>query len=61
MTKRIADYQMFVHVFGSTSTPSYRNDFLRRKASDNENTYEMEVSNIFLRNVYVDDLQNMVK
>lgn len=52
---------MFVHVFGSMSTPSYRNDFLRRKASDNKNTYEMEVSNIFLRNVYVDDLQNMVK
>jgi hypothetical protein len=48
-------YQMLVHLFGATSSPSCSNYALLQTAEDNKDDYEAEVINTVKRNFYVDD------
>ena len=50
------EYQMQVHIFGTTSSPSCSNKALRQTADDNEDKYGSEVAETVRRNFYVDDL-----
>ena len=52
----VQSYEMCVHLFGSTSSPSCANYALRKAASDGESKYGSEISNKLRRNFYVDDL-----
>lgn len=51
-----SDYEMNVHVFGATSSPSCCNYALRRTALDNWKEFGSDVSSTLLRNFYVDDM-----
>ena len=53
-------YQMNVHLFGATSSPSCASYCLRRTAKDHEHEHEPEVSRTVIRNFYVDDLLKSV-
>lgn len=53
--KRITEYQMIVHLFGATSSPSCANYALRKTAQDYKGLYNTEVINTVLKNFYVDD------
>ena len=57
----IADFQIGVHVFGGTSSPSCCNYALKRTALDNEEKYQKGVTDTLRRNVYVDDLLKSVR
>ena len=48
-------YQMKVHLFGSTSSPSCANYALRQTAFDNQGHFSETVIDTLLRNFYVDD------
>ena len=61
LKNKIADFQMCAHVFGSTSSSSCSNYYLKRTAIENKDTYGVETSNTLLRNFYVDDLLKSVK
>ena len=49
------EYQMLVHLFGATSSPSCFNFALRRTADDNRAEFSQEAVDTVARNVYVDD------
>nr|XP_054764691.1 uncharacterized protein LOC129271341 [Lytechinus pictus] len=49
------EYQMKVHLFGATSSPSCAGFALRRTAEDNRHEYDEDVVNTVLDNFYVDD------
>jgi len=55
LDKRPAEFQMLVHLFGATSSPSCANFALRRTADDNQSEFDSEVTNTVHRNFYVDD------
>ncbi|KAK3704537.1 hypothetical protein QZH41_006331 [Actinostola sp. cb2023] len=55
LDKRPAEFQMLVHLFGATSSPSCSNFALRRTADDNQSEFDPEVTNTVHRNFYVDD------
>ena len=57
----VQSYEMCVHLFGSTSSPSCANYALRKAVSDGESKYGSEISNKLRRNFYVDDLLNSTK
>ncbi|XP_065926161.1 uncharacterized protein [Magallana gigas] len=59
--KRIIEYQMVVHLFGATSSPSCANYALRKTAQDYKGLYNTEVINTVLKNFYVDDCLKSVK
>ncbi len=50
------DYQMTVHLFGATSSPSSANFALHQTALDNESRFGYDARQTLLRNFYVDDL-----
>ena len=54
--KEIIDYEMKVHVFGGTSSPSSSNFALRSTANDNEQQYGKEITQTLDRSFYVDNL-----
>jgi len=56
----IRDYQMTVHLFGATSSPSCANFALRKTASDNEQKFGIEAAETLRKNFYVDDLLKSV-
>ena len=56
LSKSPTDYQMHVHVFGSTSSPSCANYALRRTALDNAKNYSPDVVDTLFSNFYVDDM-----
>ncbi|XP_066935299.1 uncharacterized protein [Clytia hemisphaerica] len=56
LSKEPVDYQMCVHLFGATSSPSCANYALRQTADANKETYGDEASKSLYRNFYVDDL-----
>jgi hypothetical protein len=59
ITGPLVEYQMLVHLFGASSSPSCANFALRQTATDNQDTYDEEVVNTLLKHMYVDDcLQN---
>ncbi|KAK3745210.1 hypothetical protein QZH41_004249 [Actinostola sp. cb2023] len=49
------EYQMCVHLFGGTSSPSCANFALRKTATDNEKDFDPTTVNTVLSNFYVDD------
>ena len=53
-----AEYQMLVHLFGATSSPSCSNFALRRGADDNRGEFSQEAVDTIKRNFYVDDCLN---
>lgn len=55
LKQEIQEYQMTVHLFGATSSPSCANFALRKTAEDNVMDYDPEVINTVKRNFYVDD------
>ena len=55
-----ADYQILVHLFGATSSPSCANLGLKQTASDNQEVFSKEAIDTIIQNFYVDDcLQSM--
>ena len=55
------DFEMCVHVFGGTSSPSCCNYAYERTAYDNKSRYQTDVMDTLNRNFYVDDLLKSVK
>jgi hypothetical protein len=49
------EYQMLVHLFGATSSPSCANFALRKMAEDNANEFVPSIVDIVKKNFYVDD------
>ena len=52
----VQEYEMCVHTFGSTSSPSCANYALRKAASEGESKYGREASDTLRRSFYVDDM-----
>ena len=57
----VEDFEMKVHLFGATSSPSCCNYALERTAVDNEKKYHPDVATTLQQNFYVDDLLKSVK
>ena len=55
------DFEMCIHVFGGTSSPSCRKYVLKRTAYDNRSRYQTDVMDTLNRKFYVDDLLKSVK
>ena len=55
LTKKPEDYQMLVHLFGATSSPSCASYALKKTAVDNEVEFDVGIVNTLNRNFYVDD------
>ena len=56
LTKEPKTFQMLVHIFGATSSPSISGYALRRTASDNSEGFSSETIAAVMRDFYVDDL-----
>ena len=56
-----AEYQMLVHLFGASSSPSCSNFALRRTADDNRAEFSQEAVDTINRNFYVDDCLKSVR
>jgi hypothetical protein len=54
-SKPIIEYQMLVHIFGASSSPSCANFALRRTAEDNEREFGSMTTDSLRNNCYVDD------
>ena len=54
-TEEPVDYQMLVHLFGVTSSPSCASFSLKKTTSDNESEFDVETINTVNRNFYVDN------
>lgn len=52
---QLEEYQMTVHIFGATSSPSCANFVMRKNAEMNEDAFGSDVVKTVLRNFYVDD------
>ena len=55
LSKEPVDYQMLVHLFGVTSSPSCASFCLKKTASDNQGDFDVETITTVDRNFYVDD------
>ncbi|XP_056001985.1 uncharacterized protein LOC125664373 [Ostrea edulis] len=60
-SKQTNEYQMVVHFFGASSSPSCANYALRKTAKDSEGLFDTEVIDTVIRNFYVDDCLKSVK
>ena len=57
---KMLDFEMDIHVFGGTSSPSCCNYALKKTALDNKSNYHPDVVLTLKRNFYVDDLLKSV-
>ena len=57
---KMLDFEMDIHVFGGTSSPSYCNYALKKTALDNKLNCHPDVVLTLKRNFYVDDLLKSV-
>lgn len=55
LSEEPVDYQMLVHLFGATSSPSCASFSLRKTAADNQAEFDAETVDTVNRNFYVDD------
>ncbi|XP_034057992.1 uncharacterized protein LOC117536983 [Gymnodraco acuticeps] len=55
LSSELEEYQMVVHIFGATSSPSCANFALQQCARDNVDDFSPEAVSSMLRNFYVDD------
>jgi len=60
LSKEPVDYQMLVHLFGATLSPSCASFCLKKTATDNQGEFDVETINTVNRNFYVDDCLNSV-
>ncbi len=51
----LVDYQMTVHIFGATSSPSVCAYALKKTADDNKDLYDQQTIDVVYNNFYVDD------
>jgi Pao retrotransposon peptidase len=58
---QLEDYQMTVHLFGATSSPSCANFALRATAKDNEDKFGKMAADTLRKNFYVDDMLKSVR
>ena len=56
LTKEIKEHQMVNHLFGTTSSPSVSNFYLRRTAHLHEDEFDKVLIVTVNRNMYVDDM-----
>ena len=56
LTREPREYQMLVHLFGATSSPSCCSFALRKTAEDQREAYHEETVKTVYRNFYVDDM-----
>ncbi|XP_066910989.1 uncharacterized protein [Clytia hemisphaerica] len=56
LENKLQEYQMCVHYFGITSSPSCVNYALRRTATENKSKYGEQAAEVLHRNFYVDDM-----
>lgn len=56
ITKDPKTYQMLVHIFGATSSPSVAGYALRKTAKDNKHEFSPDTIDAVLKDFYVDDL-----
>ena len=61
ITKGPQTYQMFVHIFGATSSPSICGYALRKTARDNTGDFSLETIDAAMQDFYVDDLLKSFK
>ena len=61
LSKEPVDYQMLVHLFGATSSPSCASFCLKKTASDNKGEFDEETITTVNRNFYVDDCLKSVQ
>ena len=61
LDKPIEEYEMRVHLFGGTSSPSCANFALQRTAEDNKADFDPETVETVKKNFYVDDCLKSVK
>ena len=55
LSKEPVDYQMLVHLFGATSSPSCASFCLEKTASDNQDKFDVETIKTVNRNFFVND------
>ncbi len=55
LSEEPVNYQMLVHLFGATSSPSCASFSLKKTASDNQVEFDAEIFDTVNRNFYVDD------
>ena len=55
LSKEPQDYQMLVHLFGATSSPSCASYALKKTATDNQGEFDIQMIDTLNRNFYVDD------
>ena len=60
-SSKILDFEMNVHVFGGTSSPSCCNYALKKTALDDESSYHPDLALTLKRNFCVDDLLKFVE
>ena len=60
LTQKAVPFEMNVHLFGATSSPSCANFALRKTANDGESEFGKNASNCMKRNFYVDDFLKSV-
>ena len=58
---QLLDYQMCVHIFGGSSSPSCSNFALRQAAVDGEDEFGIEAAETLNKNFYVDDLLKSIE
>ena len=58
---RAEEYQLMVHLFGATSSPSCTSFALLQTAEENKNDFSQDTINIIRRNFYVDDCLKSVE
>ena len=60
LSKSLVDYQMCVHLFGGTHSPSTANYALRKTAKDNVSKFGKAAADTLIKNFYVDDMLKSV-
>jgi len=60
LSKEPVDYQMSVHLFGATSSPSCSRFCLKKPVLDNQGEFDVETITTVDRNFYVDDSHKSV-
>ena len=60
LSKKPQEYQMMVHLFGATSSPTCTSYALKKTASDNQGEFDIQMIDTLNCNFYVDDCFKLV-
>ena len=61
LSKEPTNYQMLVHLFSATSSPSCASYALKKTATDNQGEFNIQMIDTLNRNFYVDDCLKLVR